>query len=755
MYIAFLQRMLLKLMKRKLLSLTVGLFGLSSVFAQNLDGACGAYTAQEQLFNDYPELREQYDAYRLLQNSAVPTTVNGKSSVSYEIPVVFHIIHEYGSELISDAQVYDAMEVINREFNAADADSVDLVPEFQNLNGNSRITFKLAAKDPMGNCTNGIEHIYSHETRVGDAYSKLNQWNRARYLNVWVVDIVGVPGAAAYATFPASTDGSGFWVDGILSAHNYVGTIGTGSPGVESVITHEIGHWLGLAHTFGNSDLINNGPTICNDDGIADTPPTKGHQNCNYIYPIEWIDCDTTNGGVVEDLQNYMDYSYCYRHFTPGQCTAMNNTLEGIAGQRNNLWLDSTLELTGVKDLLTPQDPSDQLTVPLCTPVADFFASRTTACAGTPVTFTDVSWNAVVESREWTFEDGNPATASSSVANVTFSGSGWKKVTLTVTNATGSDTREETDYIYISGDWAEANGPTLFDMESASAAGTGTNYFLVQNPEDNYGSFGVVDNNGYDGGKAWKLQTFFDNSQSDPFTDEGFYNNRLGLSMDHLITPAVDLRYTSNVSVTFKYAYATNATSTGDITENLRVYTSSNCGENWTPRVINVGGSPVGSTLTGNDLVTAGYAGYTDFAPSNNSQWNEASFTFNTTLTDNKTRIRFSFEASDFSSNLFIDDIQISGTLNTEDLFMKDMEINVYPNPNQGQAISVSYYAADFPVTFTLRDSQGKVISVEQNNTTNSSVIHKVAESTNLSAGCYLLEIQSGEHSVIKKVVVL
>ncbi|XOV67154.1 MAG: M43 family zinc metalloprotease [Fluviicola sp.] len=742
-------------MKRKLLSLSLGLFGLSSLFAQELDGVCGAYTAQEQLFNDYPELREQYEAYRLLENSMVQSNVNGKSSVSYEVPVVFHIIHEYGNELISDAQVYDAMEVINREFNAADPDSVDLVPEYQNLNGNARITFKLAAKDPFGNCTNGIEHIYSHETRVGDAYSKLNQWNRSRYLNIWVVDIVGVPGAAAYATFPASTDGSGFWVDGVLSAHNYIGTIGTGSPGVQSVITHEIGHWLGLAHTFGNSDLINNGPTICNDDGIADTPPTRGHQNCNYIYPTEWIDCDTTNGGVVEDLQNYMDYSYCYRHFTPGQCTAMNNTLEGIAGQRNNLWTDSTLILTGVQDLQVPQDPNNELTVPLCSPVADFFASRTTACAGTPITFTDVSWNAVVDSRTWTFEDGTPATSTSGVANVSFSGSGWKEVTLTVTNAAGTDTRTETDYIYISGDWAEANGPTTFDMESETAAGTGTNFFLVQNPEDNYGKFGVVSDYGYNGSKAWKLQTYFDNSQSDPFTDAGFYNQRLGLSMDHLITPAIDLRYTSNVSVTFKYAYATNATNSNDITENLRVFTSSNCGENWTPRIITVDGTTVGSTLTGNDLITAGYAGYTDFAPTNNGMWKEATVTFNTTSNDNKTRLRFAFEASDYASNLFIDDIQINGTLNIEDMYVKDMEINVYPNPNQGESISVSYYAQNHPVTFTLRDAQGKTISVEKNNATNSAVTHQISASSNLSAGYYLLEIQSGDHNVVKKVVVM
>lgn len=740
-------------MKRELLTLCFGLL-VGTGFAQE-KGACATYTMQEQLFREYPELREQYEAHELLRNSQVVSSINGKASVSYEIPVVFHILHEYGSENISDAQVYDAMEVINREFNAADADSVDLVPEFQNLNGNARITFKLAAKDPFGNCTNGIEHVYTHETRVGDAYSKLNQWNRSQYMNIWVVDIVGVPGAAAYATFPASTDGSGFWTDGLLSAHNYVGSIGTGSPGVESVITHEIGHWLGLMHTFGNSDLINEGPTICNDDGIQDTPLTKGHLHCSYVYPSGWIDCDTTNGGVVEDLQNYMDYSYCDRHFTPGQCDAMSNTLQGIAGQRVHLWQDSTLIATGIKDLTTPQDPSNTLTVPLCAPVADFFASKKTVCTGTNVTFTDKSWNGVVESRQWTFEDGTPATSTSSVANVTFSGSGWKKITLTVTNATGSDTREEDHYIYVSGNWAENVGPTTFDMEETYDNGAGTHYFLVQNIEENYGKFKVVSGDGYNGSKAWKLENYFDNSNSDPFTDDYFYNNRLGKSVDNLITPSIDLRHTTNVSVSFKFSYATNATSTGDITEKLKVYTSSNCGESWTSKLVSVDGSLVGSTITGEDLVTAGYAGNSDFAPSTNTMWAEGTFNYTANSSDNKMRIKFEFEASDNSSNLYIDDIQVHGTLGNPNAEMQDMEISVFPNPNKGENISVSYYAQNAPTSFILRDAQGKIVSQETVETTEGFVVHKLSNTSGLSASCYFLEITSGDNTVVEKVVVL
>merc|ERR1712018_621894 len=101
------------------------------------------------------------------------------------------------------------------------------------------------------------------------------------------------------------------------------------------------------------------------------------------------------------------------------------------------------------------------------------------------------------------------------------------------------------------------------------------------------------------------------------------------------------------------------------------------------------------------------------------------------------------------SSNLYIDNIQINGTLNAADAFLNEMDINVYPNPSQGEAISVNYFAQNMPVAFTLRDAQGKIISYEENATTSTAVTHKISNSSDLSSGCYLLEVQSGGHSIV------
>ena len=67
----------------------------------------------------------------------------------------------------------------------------------------------------------------------------------------------------------------------------------------------------------------------------------------------------------------------------------------------------------------------------------DFGASATTVNVGETVTFTDYSIN--VQSRTWTFPDGEPATSSEPVADVVFTAEGTKDVTLTVTYSDGTE----------------------------------------------------------------------------------------------------------------------------------------------------------------------------------------------------------------------------------------------------------------------------------------------------------------------------
>jgi vibriolysin len=82
-------------------------------------------------------------------------------------------------------------------------------------------------------------------------------------------------------------------------------------------------------------------------------------------------------------------------------------------------------------------------------PVANFTASTTNPTVGGTVTFTDTSTNTPT-SWSWTFEGGTPATGTAQNPAITYSTVGTYDVSLTATNAQGSDIETKVDYITVS-----------------------------------------------------------------------------------------------------------------------------------------------------------------------------------------------------------------------------------------------------------------------------------------------------------------
>jgi PKD repeat protein len=508
-------------------------------------------------------------------------------------------------------------------------------------------------------------------------------------------------------------------------------------------LTHEVGHYLGLAHTWGN----NNDPglaTNCGlDDGIGDTPNCTGLNNCN----LSANTCTepTTPGNywsfdVIDNIQNYMEYAYCSAMFTNGQSNFMNNVLDQTTSGRSNLYTAENLEHTG----------TTTLTPVTCIPAADFYvdvngpssgnvaqnANAMTACAGDPIAFKDASWKAGVTSWSWSFPGATPSTSTSQNPIVTYGAPGWYSVTLTVANSAGSDTKTMNNMIYIQGDWAEYTGPRMEDFNQNG------NFWITHNPENNYASFNRVTSGGKSNTACFKLNNFKDISTAQMFTEDWYYDDRLGNSKDYLITPAIDLRSTSNITISFDYAYGTKASATADITEKLIVYSSRDCGKTWIQRQM----------LTGNNLVTAGYVGNTDFTPDNNLDWKTASFTYTPNASDNKTKFKFEFIASDFSSNFYFDNFNISGTLGIEDNGLLST-ISLAPNPvASGSDLSVEIANTETGMKLLVMDLKGAVISTTD--VPASSGVQTVHIPMNVAKGCYILNAVQGNAKSTHRVVV-
>lgn len=691
---------------------------------------CGQSKVTQEMWAKNPQLKADHEDFlNRVRVSAEMNPVTQK--VVYTIPLVFHIIHEYGQENISDAQVFDQVAVLNRDYRKLNADISQLVAGYDTLAADAQIEFRLATIGPNGECTNGINHIYSHETSNGDDYAKHNQWHRSRYLNIWVVRSMK-DGVAGYAYQP--NDGLDFWRDGIIILQQYIGRIGTGEEFRSRALTHEIGHYLGLDHCWGGT---NEPGVACGDDGIADTPETKGFDFC----PTTLAQAQVCNPGVVENYQNYMEYSYCSVMFTKKQVAFIRNSLLVETANRSNLVKDSNLIATGA--LVSP--------APLCAPVADFstwvIGSGSTltrskfACEGDVVTFKDASWNAATINRTWSFQDGTPATSTIANPEVTFSGFGWKKVKLTVANATGQDSIVDFYAIHISPTWVDHTGPYTENFESGNVAS-----WLVDNPENNYAKWQLSNTHGKDNSKCMMLNNYKDVSSAQLYTEDYFYDFRLGGNKDALVSPSFDLTNTTGSELIFDYSYATGGTVLADITESLKIYVSKNCGKTWTLR----------ETLSTTELLTAGNSSGISYAPNTNTQWKTKSVPVVINSQDSKTRFKFEFNASDVSNNIYLDNIRITGTLDVTENPLNVMDVTVFPNPtNAANGISINYTANDNAVEFQLMDVQGKVLATETNTAVNTEVTHKMNLSSPLAAGCYYVKISQGEFNMTKKVVIM
>jgi hypothetical protein len=243
------------------------------------------------------------------------TTADG--DVEYHVPIVFHVVHDYGSELTnaSDAEIVRCVKDINEMFNKKNADTADVIAPYKGfINnsttpyiGNARITWHLATKDPFGNPTTGITHVRSYLTKTAGEMAKLDLWPASNYMNVWVVNTFkpSTDGTkpAAYALKPASADELPYY-DGVISLAFNIN--------IENTIAHELGHTLNLDHTFGGTNGDGTTPpfpwfvALCGDDEVDDTPPTKGH-NITYCVPGALYDTACLNYRAKEMMKLRVD----------------------------------------------------------------------------------------------------------------------------------------------------------------------------------------------------------------------------------------------------------------------------------------------------------------------------------------------------------------------------------------------------------------------------------------------------------------
>ena len=566
-------------------------------------------------------------------------TVDVKSKKAIRtIPVVFHVLHAYGEENISKAQIEDQIRIINEDFQRQNPDASNTRSLFAGRAANFELEFKLARIAPDGSCTEGITRKYDpvnmiedRNDRVESAKTSVPAWDRNKYLNIWIVKEIQSTTEGTilgYAQFPGQQAST----DGIVMIHSRVGTIGSASASDKGrTLTHEIGHWLGLYHPFQGSCF--------GGDGVSDTPPvlepsygcTAG-QNPN--------SCSNDSPDEPDMVENFMDYANgaCMNAFTNGQLARANGYLSSTNGRALNV-SSANLIATGVN------------TVPSCGPTADFWHSseQTLICEGGNVEFKDLSYNGVITERTWRFEGGTPATSSAPNPVVVYNTAGVYKVELEVGNNGGTDAVTREYFITVRPSTAQNAAPFGQDFEDAASI----------NPWQ-------LETIGEYGWKRSIARGFSGTSSLQVVIDENTEDN---LRMSAISTPVDLASYPNEANLHFKYAYARRSSAASEI---MLVMASTDCGNSW----INL------EVMNAAKLETN--AASPDWLPTNPSHWQSKEISLSRFADAENLLIRFDVIANQGNSVL-LDDINFGKFALSVPTYESDLDLALVPNPAQNK----------------------------------------------------------------------
>jgi len=629
------------------------------------------------------------------------------------IPVVVHVLHQYGSENISKDQILDQIRIINLDFRRQNADASNTRSTFQNVAADCEVEFRMASKDPQGNCTDGIERIYSSLTNTANDASKLNPWPKSNYLNIWIVKTIdgnvgggGTGGTVlGYAQFPYPGSGAGK-TDGVIIRSDFFGSIGTAANnGYKGrVATHEIGHWLGLFHTFQGGC---NGAFPAED--VYDTPPVDvANSGCP---ASTWNSCTNDVPDLPDQTENYMDYAdgKCQNMFSAGQKDVIDYIFQNY---RTNISTVANLKTKGVYDTSNTA---------LCIPKADFYTPLINVCQGSQIKFYDNSARGKVANYTWYFENGNPATDTNANPTVSFTKAGTVYVKLVVSNASGKDSVTKTAYINVISNISGYKSPWQFGFDANTSMPSELSIFTTT------------------GSNGFKLnKTTGYNSASCLYINN--YNNFNPGDYCELSLVPFDMTTKLAANLEFFISYSRRSASSFD---NLKVFASNDCGLNWN-NIYSKAGGKLETTTTQNS----------SFTPTSITDWRREKVSLSGYQTVQNLMLKFTFITSGVGNNIYLDNINIGGF----PLAITDIEIanniEIYPNPTSGNTTIKLPETIYNNTRLILVDMTGKQLSnVLLSNNSQNFELGNIYNNT-LSKGIYQLIFVTEKGSVSKSLVV-
>ncbi|MBA3665845.1 MAG: T9SS type A sorting domain-containing protein [Bacteroidetes bacterium] len=708
---------------------------------------CGTAAPSEEWNNWFNQKVNEFQA----------NLATGKTQmVNYTIPVVVHIIHTgqtagTGAN-ISAAQVQDQINILNADFAGTGFNVSQLASTtFSSVGAsNTGISFCLAKKDPAGVTLTefGIDRLNAttkgwtagpYTQAYMDGTIKPNSiWDPTRYLNIWVANLGG--GLLGYATFPAGTGLIGLGgfgtatTDGVVILNTAFGSIGSATAPPYNKgrsATHEIGHWVGLRHIWGDG--------TCLTDYVNDTPPA---QQSNFGCPAYPHNVGVCAGNTTGEMtMNFMDYTDdpCMYMFTPNQNTRMQTAMQ-----------------SGTYRSQLSASASTLCTIAAAAPVASM-SIPSSGCTNSSVATNNLSNGNPTPTYAWssnpsagvTFNPNSTATN----PTVIFATPGSYTLTVVATNSLGSNSNSKS--ITITTCTAAAvscndtltnanNTDTLFtDAYSGGYIG-GNNGYGDKEKAEYFSSAGLVGNANIIGGIVvfYKHATanigtkgtsnlvfkiYAGNNTSGP---TGLPLKTFTASITSILASATatngvsycgnpNLTYNSNVMRPYSFNFPTPTAITGDFF--LSVQLPSTTGDT---AAIFVTGENGRTASTGWELQT----------PSTWVPFNDGTTT--------------SWQLN--ASLAILPKISCATAINKNSVL--DNNVVLYPNPSNGMVNIITTLPGTQNLDITVYNALGQLVSSIKHNAISNDVFE--LDMKNQSSGVYFISINNGQEKIVKRLII-
>ncbi|MFC4873577.1 M43 family zinc metalloprotease [Negadavirga shengliensis] len=629
------------------------LFG--RAFQHEHDEKCGAVyiekKQQEQL--GVYGTREFFEAWmedRAEERKKKPEAFRTMDEGIRRIPVVVHVIHN-GTPVgeganIPEAQLLSQIRILNEDFQKRNADAVNTPEEFQGVAGDAQIEFVLAMQDPMGMPTNGINRVEgpkeSYSLNDGPLIGELASWPPEEYMNIWVVPLT--PPTIGYSSFPESDELPGLdfppptrQTDGVTIDYRYFGTGGNALANSRGrTTTHEVGHFLGLRHNWGDGG--------CGVDDYVDDTPDQDRPN-NSCSATPRFSCDSR-----DMVENFMDYTpdQCMTLFTQGQVERIDVVL-AFSPRRHSLLTSRALE--------APQLFDNDLSVEAIISPNDFVCSPTAQPEirvinqGTErVTHARVAIRLngqLLENRNFDLDIPTGELATLTFGNVSIPTTGENVFEVEILEVNHGPDEDETD-----------NRKQSFPRIAETAA---IPYFYQGHQESEKWDFINPDS-----GMTWEPLSLTIGGESQDLFYMNAYNYNVQGELDYLVSPKLDLSQLNEAQLNFQLSFAPYANE--EFQEALIVAVSTDCGNTF-----DVLQAPYNKR--GVSLGTA-EASFNEFFPNSEHDFRREVVDLDAYAGFSDVRIAF-IAINGFGNNIFIKDIAI----NEEKIYNYDFEISSFASP--------------------------------------------------------------------------